>query len=426
MRKIRKFAVALLVIFMSSLMCTALVPGNVGMVTSASAASSTILNHTTLTIAPGQKVKLKANTTSKVVWATSSKKIAKVTTSGYVTGAALGTAKIRARVGSKYYYCTIKVVEPDTNDLFLSMAIGEVYTIPLNVSKTGVKWVSSNPYVATVSSKGTVKVLRKGTAKIYAVIGGKQYIQMGVFSVATNDDVSYLQNYSIPDPNGGLPMIIHRSSIANYLADKYDVVDISGYYPENDGTMVDVTAGTLDRSNGFFDRYILSCAALTNTKLKDSGANTIFQKGDKYGNYTITGASTEIAEASVLAEYNYAYSNYAYDYGINYVGISATGIATFKCRIYSDDGPDGGFYIDGKQADSIINKYDIPTVTNNGPIYLNENSSMLKVLEKYVAPGRSAEFTLTIGDISSGRRGVYFDEMGWISADVINIKYIGS
>ena len=125
MRKIRKFAVALLVIFMSSLMCTALVPGNVGMVTSASAASSTILNHTTLTIAPGQKVKLKANTTSKVVWATSSKKIAKVTTSGYVTGAALGTAKIRARVGSKYYYCTIKVVEPDTNDLFLSMAIGD-------------------------------------------------------------------------------------------------------------------------------------------------------------------------------------------------------------------------------------------------------------------------------------------------------------
>ena len=60
------------------------------------------------------------------------------------------------------------------------MAVGESYKIPLDISKTGVKWISTNPYVATVSSKGTVRVLRKGTAKIYAVVGGKKYLKMSV------------------------------------------------------------------------------------------------------------------------------------------------------------------------------------------------------------------------------------------------------
>lgn len=426
MKKIGKLAAALLTTAMLSAVCPALLPQNSNIIISASAASVKKLNYSKLTIAVGQKVKLIANSAKSVSWKSLDKNIAKVSSNGYVTGAALGKTKIRAKIGGKYYYCTVNVVEPNTNDLFLSMAVGESYKIPLDISKTGVKWISTNPYVATVSSKGTVKVLRKGTAKIYAVVGGKKYLKMSVFSIAPNEDVSYLQNYSIPSPDGGYPIIIHRDSIANYIAQKYDVIDISGYYPKNDGALVSVDeAVLLDNHGWYMDQYKLDCASLTNSNLTESGNNTIYQKGDKFGKFTITDANTTIAKTADLKTINYEFDSYGYNYGIMYTGISAKGTISFKCRIALDDGPDGGYYIDGAQTEKLIEKYNIPTVSKYGAMYLNVKDSMYQTLEDYIPYGKSAEFKITVNAVSSCRRGVYFDESGYMTADVVSLEYSG-
>lgn len=426
MKKFRKFAAAFLATAMLSAVCPALIPQNSNVTISASAASAKMLNYSELTIAVGQKVKLIANSAKSVSWKSLDKKTAKVSSNGYVTGVALGKTKIRAKIGGKYYYCTANVVEPSTNDMFLTMEVGESYKLSLDICKTGVKWISTNPYVATVSSKGKVKVLRKGTAKIYAVVGGKKYIKMGVFSIAPNEDVSYLQNYSIPNPDGDYPIIIHRDSIANYIAQKYDVIDISSNYPENDGTLVSVEEAKLLENYGWYmDQYTLECAALTNSILTENGNNTIYQKGDKFGKFTITEANTTIAKTSDLKTINYEFDSYGYNYGVMSTGISAKGKISFKCRIALDDGPDGGYYIDGAQAEKLVEMYNIPTVSKYGAMYLNIKDSMYQTLEDYIPYGRSAEFKITVNAVSSCRRSVYFDQSGFMTADVVSLEYSG-
>lgn len=427
MKRLKRIATVFLMVLVSSVVCPTMLPQSTAASVSVSAASSKMLNYSSLTIAVGQRVRIKANTTKSVMWSSLDKKTAKVSSGGYVTGVNLGQVKIRAKISGKYYYCTVKVVEPNTDDAFYGMNVGESHKMPLNISKTGVKWISTNPCVATVSGNGTVKVLRKGTAKIYAVVGGKRYIQMGVFSVEPNDNVSYLQNYTVPDPSGGLPIIVHRPSIAKYIAQKYDVIDLSGYYPENDGTLVSVDEAELCNNYGWFtEQYRFNCAALTNSSLTESGKNTVYQKGDKFGKFTITEASTTIAKTSDLQTIDSRFDSYNYNYGIEYMGITAEGKASFKCRIAFDDGPDGGYYIDGDQTEAIVDKYNIPTVSKRGAMYLYGNDSIYQTLDKYIAYGKSAEYIITVSAVSSCRRGVYFDETGYMTADVTGIKYIGN
>ncbi|MCI9063120.1 MAG: hypothetical protein HFJ17_00705 [Clostridia bacterium] len=130
--------------------------------------SKTLIKGTTYTL----KVK---NTRKKVKWYTGNKKVATVSSKGKVTAVSKGTATIRAKVGSKNYYCKIKVETPSLNKTRLFITKGKTYNLKINGTKKKVKWSSSNKKIAKVDSKGKITAVNKGTTTIKAKIDSKTY-----------------------------------------------------------------------------------------------------------------------------------------------------------------------------------------------------------------------------------------------------------
>lgn len=78
----------------------------------AEAAGKVKLNKTKVLLELGQTSQLKVkNTTSKVKWSTSDKKIVKVSNKGVLTAKAVGMAKVTAKVNGKKYACKVTVVD---------------------------------------------------------------------------------------------------------------------------------------------------------------------------------------------------------------------------------------------------------------------------------------------------------------------------
>lgn len=160
---------------------------------------------TTYKIFKGEKLRLyvkgyKSNKKAKKVkWKSSNKKIATVSKKGVVTGKKGGTCKITATVKKKKYttkifvYAGEKTVyeydedpeEPtdrynvdivtlnaDKIDLF----IGQSFTLKISGTKNEITWKSSNPKVATVSSKGKVKAINEGKTTITASYEDSKYV----------------------------------------------------------------------------------------------------------------------------------------------------------------------------------------------------------------------------------------------------------
>ena len=122
----------------------------------------------------------------KVTYSTSDKNIATVTSGGVVTGKQVGTAKITVKAGSKKVVVTIKVTPriktkkltgvPKTK----TVTRGKTFTVkaaasPRNTDEK-ITYKSSNSKIATVTSKGVVKGIRKGTATITVQSGSKKLI----------------------------------------------------------------------------------------------------------------------------------------------------------------------------------------------------------------------------------------------------------
>lgn len=141
-------------------------------------ATSVKLNKKKVTTNIGKQVTLKltvkpSNTTDTIKWSTSNKKVATVK-DGVVTTVGKGTATITAKVGSKTVKCKIIVKVPAESVVLDQQAVtvkkGSTATLkatvkPSNTTDT-VKWSTSNKKIATVSSKGVVKGIAKGTATI--------------------------------------------------------------------------------------------------------------------------------------------------------------------------------------------------------------------------------------------------------------------
>ena len=120
----------------------------------------------------------------KITYSTSNKSIATVNSKGVVTGKKAGTAKITVKAGSKKAVVTVKVT-PKVKTTKLSgvpktktVSRGKTFTIkatatPKNTEEK-ITYKSSNSKVATVSSKGVVKGIRKGTATITVQSGSKK------------------------------------------------------------------------------------------------------------------------------------------------------------------------------------------------------------------------------------------------------------
>lgn len=136
------------------------------------------LNKTTVTVGINQTVTLKVTgTSSKVKWKSSNNKIATVSSKGIVKGKKKGTVTITAEVKKKNYKCRVTVIQPVTgvklNRTRASLKTGGTISLSASVSPAtatykNVTWRSSNTKVATVTSKGTVKAIGKGTAVISA------------------------------------------------------------------------------------------------------------------------------------------------------------------------------------------------------------------------------------------------------------------
>ena len=143
------------------------------------------LNRTSVKVEAGHKYQLIAtvtpeSTTNKgVIWSSSDETVAKVNTNGLVTVIAGGTCIITATTvsGGISAKCTFNVVENPTgvelDSHVRNMYEGQVATItatvlPLTATSRDVTWTSSNTSVATITAKGVVTAIKRGTAIITA------------------------------------------------------------------------------------------------------------------------------------------------------------------------------------------------------------------------------------------------------------------
>ena len=141
------------------------------------------LNYTKKTIGKGKKFTLKAvftpanATNKKVTWTSSNSKVASVTSKGVVSGLRGGVAVITAvaQDGGHSATCMVTVKQPVTsiklNKSSYALGIGKTIQLKATVKSTyssnqKLKWTSSNVKVASVSSRGVVKGLKKGTVTI--------------------------------------------------------------------------------------------------------------------------------------------------------------------------------------------------------------------------------------------------------------------
>ena len=148
--------------------------------------TSLTLNKTSLTVNKGATSTLSATAgpsdanNKTVKWTTSDSSVATVSSAGEVKGVKRGTATSTATAADgsgKKATCSVTVKQPVTsltlNKTALTLNNGKTATLtatvgPSNANNKTVKWTTSNSAVATVSSTGVVKGLKRGTATITA------------------------------------------------------------------------------------------------------------------------------------------------------------------------------------------------------------------------------------------------------------------
>ncbi len=146
--------------------------------------STTNVTYKTITIDKGKTYQIKTKvepenaTNQKLMWSTSNKEIATVTSTGIVKGINKGTSVIKATTkdGSKKQISIkvtvgTKVSKVSVAKSKVSLKVGKTSTIKATVSSKAASnkelaYKSSNNKVATVSSKGKIKAVGKGTATI--------------------------------------------------------------------------------------------------------------------------------------------------------------------------------------------------------------------------------------------------------------------
>ncbi|MDO5291227.1 MAG: Ig-like domain-containing protein [bacterium] len=134
------------------------------------------ISKSSVTLPIGSSEQLKVNGTSKkATWKTTDKKVATVTNNGKVTAKKAGSAKIQAKVGSKTYTCKVKVLNFKLNHKSVTMTSGKTTTLKVSGTKSKVTYKTSNKKIATVTSKGVVKGVKKGSTNIKVKVGKDTY-----------------------------------------------------------------------------------------------------------------------------------------------------------------------------------------------------------------------------------------------------------
>ncbi len=150
-------------------------------------------------------------TTKAVVWDSSNKEVATVSSNGSVTAIKAGTATITATAtdgSGKVGSCSLTVnIIPATkltiNKESISMNVMDTDTLsvtvePENASYKTVTWKSSAPDIVSVDETGAIKALKAGTAVITATTGEGKSVSC---TVESKGGVSYFQNYEDESDN---------------------------------------------------------------------------------------------------------------------------------------------------------------------------------------------------------------------------------
>lgn len=139
------------------------------------------LNATSLTLKNVRSYTLKVkNTSKKVTWTSSNKKVATVSSKGVVKAVKNGTCYIYAKVSGKKLKCKVTVKTPtiyassiQLNKTSLSLNWGSTYTLKANISPSHasnktIKWTSSQSDIVSVTSTGKITAKNPGIAIITA------------------------------------------------------------------------------------------------------------------------------------------------------------------------------------------------------------------------------------------------------------------
>ncbi|MEE0419477.1 MAG: Ig-like domain-containing protein [Lachnospiraceae bacterium] len=187
------------------------------------------VDKTSITLTKGTSVQItaeKKNTSAKIKWSSTNKKVAAVTNSGRVKAEGKGTCKIKASVSGKTVYVKVKVTNPSIklNKKKVTLYTTGKSTVQLNAvlngKKNKVSWKSSNTSVASVNSKGKVTAKRAGKVTITAKANG----------VTAKCEITVIKkkNSTIKDLRGRYFKSIGDDKVTLYFAEeKNQLYDIS-------------------------------------------------------------------------------------------------------------------------------------------------------------------------------------------------------
>lgn len=139
-------------------------------------------------------------TDKSVTWSTSNKKVATVSSSGYVTAVAGGTCTISAKNSAgQTASCKIKVYESATGieveEIVKVMYVGQVdkltaTVLPTTATDRGVTWKTSNKAIATIEADGTIRAVKIGSCTITATSDDGGYTATCKITVEPKIDVT--------------------------------------------------------------------------------------------------------------------------------------------------------------------------------------------------------------------------------------------
>ena len=133
------------------------------------------MSKTKLTLLKGQTYTLKVKKAEGTVnWSSKKKTIATVK-NGKVKAKKKGTVYIIAKVDGARLKCKVTVEDPKLSKKKATLDTGKTLALKLSGTKQKITWKSANTKVATVTSKGVVKAVAPGTAKITATVLKKKF-----------------------------------------------------------------------------------------------------------------------------------------------------------------------------------------------------------------------------------------------------------
>ena len=148
----------------------------------------------------------------KVTWSVSDTSLAKVNSSGKVTGKKNGVVKVTATFGEKKLSFSLRVIKPTYPKLAkFALYENEKKTLKVNVTPEGypiksLKWASSDTSIAKVNSKGVVTAKKPGKATITATVNGKTLsctITVKKTAISATSKTVYVDDTYTLEVNGG-------------------------------------------------------------------------------------------------------------------------------------------------------------------------------------------------------------------------------